>query len=180
MRVIAAGNDDSFTGLFLAAHHSARHLEVRDNYAVSEEADAFRAWRADGRVVETEADREWTSLVRTLAARGVTVTRLRIVSIPPSEYIRWLVATSTHNIAAGEEIRWLPRDRAEGPVPLDDWWLFDRNTAGFTTFDDNDAYTGLAVSADPAVAKVCVEAWDRLWPQGIDHARFANSEFALR
>ena len=181
MRVISeADEEDSFTEMFLATQHSALHLEVRDNYAVDEESDALRTWRKDGSVVETDADREWTDLVRDMTGRRVVVARLRIVSVPPGEYTRWLAENSDDNIAAGEEIRWLPRNSVQGDVPLDDWWLFDRSTVGFTTFDDDDVFTGVAVTADPAIASVCADAWDRLWPQGVDHAGFMNGEFVLQ
>jgi hypothetical protein len=42
-------------------------------------------------------------------ARGVTVRRARVVSEPVGDYIRYEHACTAQNIAAGEDVRWLPR-----------------------------------------------------------------------
>lgn len=43
-------NVPSFDELFEAAQHSAVHLEMRDQYAVGDEADDFDTWLATGRM----------------------------------------------------------------------------------------------------------------------------------
>jgi hypothetical protein len=47
-------------------------------------------------------------MVRAAVARGVRIRRVRIVSEPVSEYIRWEHACTDVNVQAGEDICWLP------------------------------------------------------------------------
>lgn len=174
MRVISEdAPGDVFDELLLGARHSALHLEVQQDYDLGEEAEPLRIWRETGQIIETDADREWTALVRETVARGVTVARLRVVTVPHSPYTDWLVATSADNITAGEHIRWLPRHHVVGELPADDWWMLDRTTLALVGFH-NHTYTGLAVITDPTLVEVCARAWDRLWQQGIDHDAYTG------
>ena len=69
----------------------------------------------------------WSDLIRATVARGVTVRRIRLVSEPVTDYIRFEYdVTAAHNIAAGEDVRWLPRSAAAGLlVPCSDFWVLD-------------------------------------------------------
>lgn len=104
-----------FTDLIRSAERSAVHLEMRDVYAVPNEDEGFAAWRRGHRLDPGDRDswwRPWLDLVQEVTAKGVRVRRARIVSEPHSEYIRYEHSFSFTNIAAGEEIRWLPRGSA--------------------------------------------------------------------
>lgn len=62
--------------------------------------------------------------MRATAARGVKLRRARIVSEPVSEYIRFEHDGTPQNIAAGEDVRWLPRARASAlSLPGNDCWV---------------------------------------------------------
>ena len=81
------------------------------------EADDFHAWLETGHVDTDPASPDWASwvsLVTRTVARGVAVRRARIVSEPVSDYIRYEHASTTVNVHAGEQVRWLPRRRASG------------------------------------------------------------------
>lgn len=84
----------------------------------------FAEWQATG---DTGAY-EWgdhLDVVRAAVARGVTISRVRVVSEPLSEYLRWEDACTDVNIQAGEDIRWLPRTKAAGLLlPGADCWAF--------------------------------------------------------
>ena len=79
----------------------------------------FAGWQATG---DTGAY-EWgdhLDVVRAAAARGVTISRVRVVS----EYLRWEHACTDVNISAGEDVRWLPRTKAVGLLlPGADCWV---------------------------------------------------------
>ena len=61
--------------------------------------------------------------------------RARIVSEPVSEYIRFEHDVTYTNVAAGEEVRWLPRRLASDiALPGNDFWLFDERLAVFNHF----------------------------------------------
>lgn len=108
-------NVPSFDELFQAAQYSAVHLEMRDQYAVGDEADDFNTWLATGRRDVDPASEywaPWTDMISSAVERGVVVRRARIVSEPVTDYIRYEHAGAVVNVAAGEQVRWLPRRQA--------------------------------------------------------------------
>jgi hypothetical protein len=64
---------------------------------------------------------------------GKTVRRVRVISEPITDYIRWEHVNTVLNLEVGEDIRWLPRHRLPDelifPVDGNDWWLFDDHLA---------------------------------------------------
>ncbi len=77
-------------------------------------------WQAGRRFDPAERWASWSDLIRATVARGVSVRRIRLVSEPVTDYIRFEYdVTAAHNLAAGEQVRWLPRarsSRAVGPL----------------------------------------------------------------
>ena len=152
--------NDPWPTLFREATGSAVHLETRDAYAVPAESEPLRRFLAgEPRIIE---DDPWARLMRETTGRGVTVSRVRVVSVPHSDYHRWLLSETTDNLEAGELIRYLPRPEA-GEVPRDDWWLFDDRKVAFNLVNDNGRPAGAAVTTDPGVVDYCRRAMRRLW-----------------
>ena len=57
-------------------------------------------------------------------AHAVMIRRVRVVSEPLSDYLRWEHACTDVNISAGEDVRWLPRTKAAGLLlPGADCWV---------------------------------------------------------
>jgi hypothetical protein len=173
-----------FDDFFRTAKESAHHVETKDSYVVSSEAEALRRFAAGEPppIERPAAFHAWNDLIQQTTSRGVTVARVRVVSVPHSTYVRWLMSVTDRTIANGEQVRWLPRHLAAdaGHVPLDDFWVFDRETVAFNTTDTTGAPTGLAVTTDPEIVALCVQTWDRLSRLGIDHAKYLESEFVTR
>ena len=72
---------------------------------------------------------DWLRFVREVTLADATVQRVRIVSLPHADYTRWGFVVARHSIAAGEDIRYLPRHLANDiAVPAEDYWLFDDET----------------------------------------------------
>ncbi|GLW73661.1 hypothetical protein Kpho02_59600 [Kitasatospora phosalacinea] len=167
-----------FSDLLASARHSAVHLEMRDTYAVADEAERIEQWRAGHRL--DPADREswwrpWLDTIAATVARGVVVRRARIVSEPVSEYTRYLHSMTFTNIAAGEQVRWLPRMQASTiALPGSDFWLFDGKVVMFNHFtgDGDWADPEDTVSDDPAVAKLCAEAFETVWERAVPHEQY--------
>ncbi|GAB0102412.1 hypothetical protein JMUB6875_13800 [Nocardia sp. JMUB6875] len=44
--------------------------------------------------------------------------RVRVVTEPHTDYIRFAIAITAGNVAAGEDIRWLPREHAPDSLPV--------------------------------------------------------------
>ncbi|MBB6348767.1 DUF6879 family protein [Nonomuraea muscovyensis] len=151
---------------------SALHLEMRDGYGYS--SPGFRAWR-DGKPFDrTDFDAPWVNLIRATVDRGVVVRRARIVSEPVSDYIRYEHSATPHaNLAGGELVRWLPRQRASDlALPGNDFWLFDGELVRFGLHSGDGEATGYDFSEDAAVVKLCATAFEAVWQRGIDHTEY--------
>ncbi|WP_353850373.1 DUF6879 family protein [Solwaraspora sp. WMMA2065] len=55
--------------------------------------------------------RPWLDVEAEATRRGMVLRRARIISEPISPYIRYEYDGTCTNIAAGEQVRWLPRRR---------------------------------------------------------------------
>ncbi len=155
--------DEGFPELLRACTREAFHLEVLDSYAEPGESEPFR------RFLAAEPDDHgwftpWTDLIQETVARGVSVSRVRIVSEPHTDYTRFSLRIAELNTDAGEDIRYLPRHDA-GDVPPDDFWLFDDETVIYTAFRESGGSSAV-VTTDPYIAGYARELKQRFWPLG--------------
>lgn len=151
----------------------AFHLEVQDAYSTPDEAGPFALFLA-GRPDDLEWHRPWLDLVRDVTASGVAVDRIRAISVPHGDYTRWGLSLAPHNIAAGEDIRWLPRRLVEdSQLPADDFWLLDDHRVMFTVFEPGGRFADGAFTSDATIAAYCRSVRDDLWPIAISHHEYA-------
>jgi hypothetical protein len=149
---------------------------MRDVSGVDQEKEEFAAWRNGFRL--DPADREawwrpWLDLMQETVARGVVVCRARIVSEPVTDYIRFEHSGTFTNIAAGEQVRWLPRRQASDiALPGNDFWLFDDRLIRWNHFTGDGASALHETSDDPAAAKLCAEAFEAVWARAIPHDQY--------
>ncbi|GAB2920307.1 DUF6879 family protein [Streptomyces mayteni] len=166
-------NVPDFGELLANCHRSAVHLEMRDAYGVSYEADDFAAWRETGRWDNPAYWAPWMELVREAVGRGVEMRRARIVSEPVTEYIRFEHAGTVNNLAAGEQVRWLPRQQASDiALPGNDFWLFDDRLVEWNHFTGDGELVGHELTDDPAVVKLCGNAFETVWQRAVPHDQF--------
>jgi hypothetical protein len=158
--------------LLRTAQRSAVHLEMRDAYTPND--PDWRDWREGRRFDPAERWHDWFELMQLTTGRGIRVRRARIVSEPVSEYIRWeYEVTSAHNIAAGEDVRWLPRTQAADLlVPGCDLWVFDTSAVVFNHFTGDGDWVGEERRDDEALAKQCLTAFDAIWDRAIPHGDY--------
>jgi uncharacterized protein DUF6879 len=155
---------------------SAVHLEMRDGYMRSD--PRFIAWQSGVRDDPADSDperRPWLRLVAELVVQGVEVRRARIVSEPVSDYISFEHHLTSPNVDAGELVRWLPRRRASGlALPGNDFWLFDDTSVVFHHFagDGELAPDDEEFTDDPAVVKLCADAFQAVWALAVPHADY--------
>jgi len=120
--------------LFTDFTSSAFRLETLQHYTESAEQEAFSRFRAgqDSGIDLTW----WTSLVRQHAASGHTMSRVRVVVEPPSDYTRFELLTYPIMVAAGDDIRIIPVTTNTWPpgVPREDFWLFDDRDVWVLTY----------------------------------------------
>ncbi|WP_416210414.1 DUF6879 family protein [Frankia sp. Cr1] len=140
---------------------------MRDVYDVTD--PAFLEWQ------RTSTDSydwgDWLNLVSANVARGVRIRRARVVSEPVTDFIRWEHMLTRHNIAAGEDVRWLPRRRAfDLFLPAADFFLIDARIVVFNFNSGDGADTGEEeFTADPDTVARCVAAFEAVWDRAVGH-----------
>jgi len=154
------------------AVRSAVHLEMRDSYTPDD--PDWRDWREGRRFDPAERYREWFDLITETIARGVQVRRARIVSEPVTDYIRFEYdVTAGLNIAAGEQVRWLPRrTAADLLVPGSDFWIFDESVVVFNHFDGPGNWIGQDRRDDEELAKRHASAFEAIWTRATPHESY--------
>lgn len=103
------------------------------------------------------------------------VRRLRIVSEPISDYVRYECDRTFTNIAAGELVRWLPRRQTTDlAVPGTDFWLFDGGQALFHHFTGNGQFDqdGREYTDEPERVKLCAVAFEAAWQRAVPHEEY--------
>lgn len=158
--------------LFRAAVQSAVHLELRDSYTPNDQS--WRDWREGRSFNPADRWRDWFDLISATTARGVTVRRARIVSEPITDYIRFEYdVTAGLNVAAGEQVRWLPRRQAADLlVPGSDFWAFDDAVVVFNHFDGVGDWVCEERRDDRALAKRLTAAYETIWQRAIPHEQY--------
>jgi hypothetical protein len=150
---------------------SAVHLETHDSYE-SIDPD-WDDWREGRRFDPAERWSAWFSLVQRTTARGVQIRRIRIVTRPLTPYIAYEhEITAAHNIAAGEQVRWLDRHaHLDRLAPLNDFWVLDNAVVVLNLFDSQgQMFEEVSDNAGLAVLYRCI--FDELWDAATPHAEF--------
>jgi hypothetical protein len=155
-------------------------LEVRATYAPSYERKDYERFLA-GEPYELPWMQDWLSMVQAATNDGRRFARVRVVDLPLSDYNRWGFALAQHNIAAGEDIRYMTRSRAqEISLPNHDYWLFDSHTLLQMRFDEDDRFVGGEVFDDSA-SIVEHNYWrDAAWHHAVRRDEFATEEHLRR
>jgi hypothetical protein len=165
----------NLTDLFGRAERSVTHLECRDTYGLTV---GFRAWQEGApaeEIMRFEPFQTWAERVRRMTHLGVSFRRARIISEPVSEFIRYEHIVTANNIAAGEQVRWLPRPQAaELALPGADFWQIDDDGPVCFVFQtgDGDPAGHRICEDDPGVMRLCSTAFDAVWERAIDHSEY--------
>jgi len=121
--------DDEFGDLLRSFRSTAFYLEAQQTYALDYEAADFERFRAGSPTPPPEISwwRPWLDQIAELTRQGKRISRVRIISEPPSDYQRWGLWALGWHARAGEQIGYIPRSTAAAVgLPLDfDWWLLD-------------------------------------------------------
>jgi hypothetical protein len=163
---------EDFNRLFRDFERSAFHLEMRDEYHVTEEEEPFRKWLG-GEPDDYEWLRGWHELIKAATTAGKSVVRARVVSEPVTDYVRFEHAMARFNVAAGEHLYWVPRQRTAGiTFPEHDYWLLDEETVAFNVFTEDGSSFGARLVTEPAAVDQRRRARDRVLAVGIPHENY--------
>ncbi|MFC1408467.1 DUF6879 family protein [Streptacidiphilus sp. N1-12] len=141
---------DEFGELFRTFKHTAFRLEVRDRYDSAYENSSLQKFVA-GEDDDLPWMQDWLVMIREATSKGLRFSRVRVVSLPLTDYSRFGIWCAQFTNGAGEEIRYLTRDVAgqEG-LPNHDYWLFDSRKLIRMHFDDADRFLGGELIEDPS------------------------------
>ncbi|MCX4725830.1 DUF6879 family protein [Streptomyces sp. NBC_01306] len=163
--------------LFNSFERSAFHLELRDDYGSPIEDTPYARWQR-GEPDDYAWLGPWMTLMKRVTGEGRTVRRVRVVTEPHSQYVGWENSLTHLNLAAGEDIRWLPRhqipDGLTFPITGNDWWLFDDRLLAVGHFDEEGRVLGSELIEDPGTVSECIRVRDLLWASAIHHAEYCS------
>jgi Family of unknown function (DUF6879) len=161
-------SEDELGGLLRGFKRTAFRFETRDRYNSEVGRAPFRRYLA-GEPDDYEWHRWWLDMVRRDRAEGKVWQRVRIVSVPLSDYNRYALTVARLSVAAGEDIRYLDRAAADrlGITPFDAWLLDARRLVRLDFNDTDDTFRGAEAVTDPAE----VDRHNRWRELAWDHAR---------
>jgi hypothetical protein len=146
-------------------------LETRDVYNSVTEMEALHQFTA-GEPVDMGWFQNWLTMVRQATSEGRSFSRVRVVTLPLTDYSRFGVFCSEYTNAAGEDIRYLARHDAAG-LPDYDYWLFDSSKLVLMDFDDEMNFLGGELIEDPALI-----VRHNYWRDAARHRAVRRDDFA--
>jgi hypothetical protein len=161
----------AFVELFRTFEHTARRLEVRDRYDSPSEREPLRRFLA-GEDEDLAWFQNWLGIIKQATTEGKILQRVRVVSVPLSDYSRYGLDLARHTVGAGEDIRYLNRAEAGG-LPEFDFWVFDSKRVAKLHFTDDDQLLGAEIITDPAVVVECAAALDDALHRAVSRDQFA-------
>ena len=113
-------------------------------------------------------------MVRQAATEGRQFSRVRVVSFPLTDYIRFGMWVAGYTCEAGDDIRYTTREQAAG-LPDYDYWLFDSRKLLKMRFTDDDRFLGGEVIEDPAEI-----VQHNYWRDAAQHHAIERDEFVAK
>lgn len=159
--------------MFREFKHTAWRLETRRGYASDRRSPKWERWKAGADIAAEPLD-AWRENVASATAEGRRFERVRLVDEPLTDGQAFLLASGLGNVAAGEDIRNLPRSHAKR-LGLPDWdfWLFDSRLLARFVFAEDDSTLGVVLSEDPVDIAAACQARDAAWHHAIPTVDFA-------
>jgi hypothetical protein len=119
----------------------------------------------------------WLDMLRAATREGRRFARVRVVSLPLTDYSRFGVWCAQFTNQAGEDIRYLVRGEAGSiGLPDYDYWLFDSSKLVKMHFDDHDLFLGGEIIDDLSQI-VQANYWrDAAWHKAVRRDDFADQQ----
>jgi hypothetical protein len=154
------------------AGRRAFHLEQHDTYNVAAEDEPYGRWLRD------EPDdyawhQDWLTFLRQATAAGVSVQRVRLVTLPHTDYSRWGLEVARLSVEAGEDMRYLPRHLASDiSLPDEDYWLIDDDRLILSVFSADGRTGGFASDTRRGLLDQCIAVRDQVWSRAVPYAEY--------
>lgn len=171
-----------FSACFDDFRYTADRLETLQLYDVPAEAERIAAFR-EGRPMP-ERSPQTNPFLRRIAdttAAGKRWSRVHVVDLPLSDYLRFELATYRESARAGEHIWLVGRTASPDLAHLRrDFWLFDAGTryatAALMDYDDAGRYLGATVTTDRDVTQGCASVLDLALRHAVPLERYLGKE----
>jgi hypothetical protein len=149
-RIITAIPGPEWGALFTGFTRSAFRLETFQHYTAPDEREEFARFLA-GEEPQPELT-WWTELARGHTAAGRTMSRVRVIVEPPSDYTRFELAAYPVMMAAGDEVRILSVFPGVWPgIPHEDFWIFDDRDLWIMNYDGAGVLLNAELADDPQI-----------------------------
>jgi hypothetical protein len=127
---------------------SAFRLETLPVYDVPQETEMVAAF-CRGEKVRLPDNHPWLERLRAAARAGKAMQRVRVVSHPLSDYLRFELSLYPRSIEAGEDVRIANLDsHPELEVCRHDFWLFDDQVVVTLEYDPGGRFRGTRTEQD--------------------------------
>lgn len=124
----------AWADLLTRYHRSAWRYECQGEYHEPYEVEPLRRFLA-GEPYDLSYMKPWLQGIRDATAAGKTIGRVRVLTNPLTDYLRFEMAVAEINAAAGEDIRVIDADQAAALGLGDrDFWIFDNDTVAIMHF----------------------------------------------
>lgn len=162
---------EDFAALFPTVQRSSWRWECQGWYAV-DMPDVDR-WLRREPAIETDEDRSWIDYISSLHAAAIPFRRVRMITEPITDYLRWMLTTSDRNVAAGEDIRWIDQRQVVDLGPPDyDFYIFDDDRVVILRFDPAKELVGVELDDSPDIVEQHQQWRDHVWPLATPHADY--------
>lgn len=162
------------------AQNNIFRLESIPEYNVPEDFILFKKWK-QGKLKLAENSKKWLQNLKETKERGVKMQRVRIVSLPLSDYIRYEMDFWEHSIQNGEEILFLENEQYENIMQnLDfkpkDFWTFDDNVLIIFHYDETGDFVKEESISNKLITKKYIELKRKLLKYAISMNEFLKTK----
>jgi len=129
-------------------------LELLDLYVAANEQEPFTRFQA-GETQDLSWRGPWRHLVSSAVRAGKRMQRVHVITEPLSQYVEFeLTCAYPTSVAAGEDIRIIPRTAASGlDLPSHDFWLFDSRLVARLNYDAHGNFLTVDLDEDVDVVQ---------------------------
>lgn len=163
-------------GLLTDFEREAFRFELRDRYNSTVGREPYRKWAA-GEPDDYAWHQGWLEKIHTDLTAGKSWRRVRVVSVPPSDYTRYSIHIGRLNVEAGEDIRYLDRKVAGQLVvePYDAWLLDEARLVHLHFNPIDDTFAGAELVTNPETITRHLKWRDLAWQHAQPLETFAAS-----
>ncbi len=160
---------DEVERLFDTFECSAWRLECQSSYDEPEEQEPLRRFLA-GEPQDLTWFEEWPIWISRQRAAGRTIGRVRMLTEPLTDYLRFELSITPPAVEAGEDIRLVDQHVFESlAIPREDFWIFDDTTVALLNFGDT-GMAGAEIVTDPGRVASFRDRQRRAWDAAVPFA----------